>query len=126
MLLGAKIKSLIDISGQSVNETADKLGMSHQNLYNMFKKESVDTKYLVMLSRMFGVPMSYFFDDSLPPMSVRGNGNQAIAGHNNLVGGGGSDGRVAALEEKVALLERLLEEKERYIRLLEGRAVRGS
>jgi|GEM_PF-5041066 DNA-binding Xre family transcriptional regulator len=126
--VGAEIKRLIDKKNIKRRELAHHLEMTEANVSKIYGKASIDAAMLEKICQFIGVPVSYFFESEEHPrnMAISGNGNQAIAGHNNVVGGGGSDGRVAALEEKVALLERLLEEKERYIRLLEGRAVRGS
>jgi transcriptional regulator with XRE-family HTH domain len=61
--IGDKIKNLIENSKYTVTQVASNLGMTNQNLYKILKKDSVDSKILVELSKLFGVPISYFFDD---------------------------------------------------------------
>ena len=61
--IGAKIKSLITNSNLSVKEISEKMGISSPNIYRLYERESVETKYLVRLSEIFEIPISYFFSD---------------------------------------------------------------
>jgi DNA-binding Xre family transcriptional regulator len=64
-MVGNKIRQLIESQGQMPKtEVADKMGISATNLHLLMKKESVETKYLESLSKIFDVPVSYFFDEA--------------------------------------------------------------
>lgn len=128
-MVGEKIKQLITVSGKSVENIAEALNMSPQNLYKMLKKDSIDTKHLSKLSKLLNVPIDFFFDDTQtvfgPDLSIRGDKNKTIAGNNNVLNEQVNNTTIATLEEKVKMLEemlrqanKLIEEKERFIQVL--------
>lgn len=67
MHVGSKIKEMIDNNSKlraiPKKEIAKLIGTSENNLYELFKKESVETKYLVALSEISGESIYYFFDE---------------------------------------------------------------
>ena len=131
MLLGQKIKKSIDKSGLDPNQVAAFINMSTANLYRIFTRDSVETKYLVKLGELLGVGPSFFLEDSgessefrfedLKNSSMTKNMlNERIAGY-----GAAAAPRLdlAKLEyEKAALkievLEQRLRDKEEIIELL--------
>jgi transcriptional regulator with XRE-family HTH domain len=62
-MMGDKLKKLIDDSGVNIDELALKIGVSKQTLYNWFKKDSIESKYLEIVATIFNVPISYFFEN---------------------------------------------------------------
>jgi transcriptional regulator with XRE-family HTH domain len=62
-MMGEKLKKLIDDSGVNIDELAFKMGVSKQTIYNWFKKDSIESKYLEIASTIFEVPVSYFFEN---------------------------------------------------------------
>jgi len=62
--IGYLLKAAIERSPYSVAEIADKIGTSTQNLYKIFKKEDVGTKYLWQISDALNVPLSSLFFDA--------------------------------------------------------------
>jgi DNA-binding Xre family transcriptional regulator len=66
-MVGDKIKQLID-NQQVMNrhEVAEKMGISENNLYRLYKRESVETKYLLCLCDMFSISIDYFFNNESP------------------------------------------------------------
>lgn len=64
MLIGERIKKAIEKSGWDPNKVAAAINMSTANLYRIFKRDSVETKYLQKLSDLLGVPLSYFMDEN--------------------------------------------------------------
>ncbi len=66
-MVGDKIKQLID-NQQVMNrhEVAEKMGISENNLYRLYKRESVETKYLLCLCDIFNVSINYFFNNESP------------------------------------------------------------
>lgn len=61
--VGSRIKELIINSNLSVKEISEKLGISSPNIYRLYERDSVETRYLVKLSEIFNIPISYFFGD---------------------------------------------------------------
>jgi hypothetical protein len=62
--IGESIKAAIENSPFSVSEVAIAINTTSQNLYKLFKKDNVDTKYLVEIARVIDIPVSSFFDNS--------------------------------------------------------------
>ena len=99
---------------------AKEFGSTYQSMYNLLYKEGTTCKVdlLERIAAYFHVPVSHFFDDSQEISAiVSGNGSVAVAGNNN-VAGNVTMGDTAVLQERVTMLERLLEEKERTIKIL--------
>jgi transcriptional regulator with XRE-family HTH domain len=61
MLLGEKIKLEIEKSGIPIRQIALKIEMSEQNLYRIFKKDTIETKKVEQICDVLGLPISYFF-----------------------------------------------------------------
>ncbi len=102
---------------------AKEFGSTYQSMYNLLYREGTTCKVdlLERIAAYFHVPVSYFFDDSTDSGAVAsGKGSVAVSGNNNDVGNV-TIGDASLLQERVRLLERLLEEKERTIQILMGR-----
>jgi transcriptional regulator with XRE-family HTH domain len=67
-MVGEKIKKLMYERGLSPEELASILKVSRGTLYNWFKKDSVETAYLLAISNSLSVPVSYFFDEYNKPV----------------------------------------------------------
>ena len=127
-LIGDKIKHLVEKSSYSNIDFAKKLNMSEQNLYRIFKKRSIDTKLLVDISNLLGVPVSYFFEEGV----TGGSGVEKNLNHSqfNYQQGDGNknaqhvgDGCVECgrLRREVESLQELLKAKDEIINLLKER-----
>lgn len=62
MTIGEKIKELVLDTDSRTDDVAEKLGMSVQNLYKIYKKDSCETKYLETLMNLYGIDSNYFFE----------------------------------------------------------------
>lgn len=62
MHIGKQIKKIATESGKKQKDIAEALGVSIQHLYNLFGKESIETKYLFQFTEIFQVPITSFFD----------------------------------------------------------------
>lgn len=63
-MIGEKIRQLIESQSKySKLEVAEKIGVTDSTIYNLMKKDSVETKHLQALCDLFDIPMTYFFDD---------------------------------------------------------------
>ena len=61
--IGEIVSDLIKKSNLSVNEIAEKIGMTNQNLYKILKKDTIESKYLIHFSKILNVDISIFFKD---------------------------------------------------------------
>lgn len=102
---------------------AKEFGSTYQSVYNLLYKDGTTCKVdlIERIAAYFNVPVGYFFnDEEMPSAVVAGNGNVAVDGNDNITNNVGAD--AAVLQERVSMLKRMLEEKERLIQvLLEGR-----
>jgi transcriptional regulator with XRE-family HTH domain len=64
-MIGQRIKEFIENSGYSVNEIAEKAGVSGQNLYKIFQKDSIQTNLLVKLAAILDKPVTAFLVDDI-------------------------------------------------------------
>lgn len=116
MIVGEKIKKLIELSGKSVKEVADEIGMTNQNLYKILKKDSVESQLLTLFANKFDVPITYFFDNK-----PSGKANAASIGNSNTtiaVAEGGSRYEVGTSGAKDEERNRLVAENEMLKRLI--------
>ncbi|MDD5855289.1 MAG: helix-turn-helix transcriptional regulator [Prevotella sp.] len=117
-MTGENLKRILKATGNSITELADKLGTSQQNLSAALNAKDVKTGLLEELSKVLDLPISYFFNEGNKINNATANGTSSIAAINSNVSMGDS----SILQERVTMLEKLLEEKERTIKILmEGR-----
>ena len=95
---------------------AKECGMSYQSGYNLLYKENTTCKVesLERIAKYFGKKVGYFFDEDDESQNVIASGANSVAAIQSTV----SQGDSAVLQERVRLLEKLLEEKERTIKIL--------
>lgn len=116
--LGSIIKDFIDRSPFSVNEVAESIGTTPQNLYKLFKKESLDTKYLEDISRVIGIPVSNLFNEMFNTTNI------SNADENNLLIKLKNENE--SLKKRISELAEQLEDKKMIIDFLkERKAVSG-
>ena len=103
MLKPQRILELIESNKLTKKGFCDKVDISEQTLSNVLKGSDIGSKKLERIAIFFGVSMDVFFEREKPfkayPSTHRDNEQQ--------------------YKEKIALLERLLEEKDKRILLLE-------
>lgn len=118
--IGLLIEQKINELGINKSELARRIGMANQNINRIFEKKSIDTDKLVAISNALGYNFFQEYKETgvsetcVPGDSAAatGDGSVAMVGDNSgSVVAGGS----AAMEERVRLLERLLDERERTI-----------
>jgi len=128
MNIGSVIKEKIERKNLSVADIAKRIGMTNQNLYQIFKKESIDTGVLKKISDVIDVPITDFFSDEkgknfLDSQVAVGNGHiqtKNTGGSVEITPPGARELEIENryLKEKVEELQRLIEEKERLIGVL--------
>ena len=114
-MTGRDLKKKIIQQNISALTIAKKLGISPQALNSTFNAADVKSGTLERIAEVLGVKMSFFYPMEERSTIASGNGN--VAGNNNIVGSV-TIGDASVLQERVAMLERLLEEKERTIKIL--------
>lgn len=114
---GQKLKDKLLSQRVPFNEIAERLGITAQSLNSCFKVKDVRSNTLERIAEVINVKMSFFYPDDADKQSaiVSGNGSVAVAGNNNVTSNAGD---TAVLQERVKMLEKLLEEKERLIKVL--------
>lgn len=112
---GQELKEKILVTNVPFNEIAERLGITAQSLNSCFKGKDVRSNTIERIAEALGVKMSFFYPMEGSNAVATGNGN--VAGNNNVVGSV-TIGDAAILQERVTMLEKLLEEKERLIKVL--------
>ena len=118
-MTGERLKEIIFKFKVSQSEIARRLGMSHQSLNQMLTAADVKSSLLERIAQVLNVPISHLYGEHDKELSAvaNGDGSVAVTGNNN-VAGNVTIGDAAVLQERVTMLERLLEEKERTIKIL--------
>ena len=116
-MTGKELKEKIAVQNISSLAIAKKLGISPQALNSTFNAADVKSGTLERIAEVLGVSMSFFYPSEKDVQNTIASGNGNVAGNNNVVGSV-TIGDASVLQERVAMLERLLEEKERTIKIL--------
>lgn len=114
-MTGKELKTKLSACGVSQSEIARRLDMSQQSFNQSLIVNDVKSGLLERIASAIGVDMSFFYPSDNQNAVASGNGN--VAGNNNVVGNV-TIGDAAMLQERVTMLEKLLEEKERLIKVL--------
>jgi transcriptional regulator with XRE-family HTH domain len=107
-----KIKQLVKLKKITYQEFADELDISRQTVNNWFKgRSNISIPHLKKIASYFGVPVSYFFDET--PSGVS---NVVNNGHNsNVIAGSNIQITLAKKESEIELLKAKLEACHREI-----------
>ena len=114
-MTGKELKTKLSACGVSQSEIARRLDMSQQSFNQSLIVNDVKSGLLERIASAIGVDMSFFYPTE-GSVSIAGNNN--ISGNNNAVGNVTVGDNSAVLQERVTMLEKLLEEKERTIKIL--------
>ena len=106
-MTGRDLKEKIIQQNISALTIAKKLGISPQALNSTFNAADVKSGTLERIAEVLGVKMSFFYPMEERSTIASGNGN--VASNNNIVGSV-TIGDASVLQERVAMLERLLED----------------
>lgn len=116
-MTGQELKEKVLMANVPFNEIAERLGITAQSLNSCFKGKDVRSNTIERIAEALGVKMSFFYPMDSSSAVASGKGSVAVTGNNN-VAGNVNMGDTAILTERIAMLERLLEEKERTIKIL--------
>ena len=115
-MTGDYIKEFLRKKKVSQSEIARKLEMSQQSFNKMLQSDDIKSSLVERVASILHVSMGEIYNEEEHKAVASGNGI-AVAGNNNVTGNYASnDSKV--LQERVRLLERILDEKERTIQIL--------
>ena len=105
----------------SQSEIARKLKISQQSFNQMLASSDVKTGLIERIAEILSIPVSVLYGEKQDTNSAvaSGKGSVAVSGNNNVTGIAAAD--VAVLKERIAMLEKLIDEKERTIKILMGK-----
>ncbi len=63
--IGKKIQNVIENSNKSVQDISVEMNTTSQNIYSLYKKKHISTKYLIALSEVLNISISVFFDNEI-------------------------------------------------------------
>lgn len=114
-MTGKNLKEFIDALGISQRKLAEQMGVTPQTISAILTAKDVRTSTIERIASVTNMPISYFFKEEREHQNAVASGNGiAVAGNNNVAG----NDNTAVLQERVTMLEKLLEEKERLIKVL--------
>ena len=114
-MTGQELKSKLIEAGKSQKDIAELLGVTAQSLSSVLSAKDVRSGTIEKIAEALGVKMSFFYPADGGSISIAGHNK--ISGNNNAVGNV-TIGDAAILQERITMLEKLLEEKERTIKIL--------
>ncbi len=119
-MTGQELKEKVLKANVPFNVIAERLGITAQSLNSCFKGKDVRSNTIERIADVLGVSMSFFYPTESSNNAVAsGNGNFAVSGNNNVAGNVSlGENTNIVLQERVTMLEKLLEEKERTIQIL--------
>jgi len=115
-MVGYKIKHIIKKSDFSVKHVAKKIGMTHQNLYRLLKKESIESKHLERIAKLLDVPVGYFFNENNTGVDI----DHKVTGDKSSASG---DITINEGKKEIKHLKELLKAKDETIAALKGNQV---
>ena len=109
----SKINSYVASNKLGKGEIAERCGISRTTLDNVLSGADVKISTVEKLASVLGGSVGSFFDEQ-PTSTANASGDRSVAAINSEI----SVGENLADSERVAYLERILEEKERTIQIL--------
>ena len=119
-MTGQELKEKVLMANVPFNEIAERLGITAQSLNSCFKGKDVRSNTIERIAEALGVKMSFFYPMDSSSAVASGNGSVAVTGNNNIAGSNNAvlQERVKLLEQLLAERDRIIEEKERTIKIL--------
>lgn len=117
-MTGERLKEILAKYKVSQSEIAKQLGMSHQSLNQMLSASDIKTGLVERIAKVLNVSISSLYGEDKEQNAIATGNGIAVAGNNNVAGNVTMGDNTAVLQERVTMLEKLLEEKERLIKVL--------
>ena len=116
-MTGGYIKEYLRKLNVPQSEIARQLGLSTQSFYQMLQSDDIKTSLVERIASILHVTMGEIYNEAKGQSAVASGNAIAVAGNNNVAGNYSSED-TKVLQERVRLLERILDEKERTIQIL--------
>lgn len=118
-----KIKVLAKKRGTTINDLAKQLGMTPQAIHLMVRENSTKTDTLERIARMFEVPISIFFDETMDGEKIQNAGTENTqSSRDNSTGINMAEhDELIKLREEVKYLKKILSDKDERIADLKER-----
>lgn len=110
---GQELKARIMEVGKSQKDIADYLGVTAQSLSSVLSAKDVRSGTIEKIAQVLNVPISFLYGEKDKDQNAIATGNGIAVAGNVTMGD-----NTAVLQERVTMLEKLLEEKERTIKIL--------
>ena len=123
-MTGNRLKEILYEKKVSQSQVAKLLGVSQQSFNQMLAAADIKSSLLERIAEALGENMSLFYPIEPANVTISDHGGVSIAGNNTIAGNNNAVGNVtmgdnsAVLQERVTMMEKLLEEKERLIKVL--------
>lgn len=123
-MTGNRLKEILYEKKVSQSQIAKLLGVSQQSFNQMLAAADIKSSLLERIAEALGENMSLFYPIEPANVTIADHGGVSIAGNNTIAGNNNAVGNVTmgdnsgVLQERVTMLEKLLEEKERTIKIL--------
>ncbi|QHL87448.1 helix-turn-helix domain-containing protein [Nibribacter ruber] len=127
MLLGERVKQEIAKSSFKTEEIAEEIGITANNLYRLYKKDSFEIKYLLKICELLNLPVSHFID---APNNISNSGQiqaaKQVGKNNQTISLGGESSfdlkhQLELCQVEKASLEQRLKDKEELIEVLRSK-----
>ena len=120
--IGKKIKAVYMDSGMKGGEFASKISKDRQVIYNIFKRDSIDTALLFRISKVLDHNFFDYYSNELP--MVKDPGKSGYVKKEDLVESMGKEinamkKRLAEMDEQYELLQKLTRLQEEKLKRLE-------
>jgi transcriptional regulator with XRE-family HTH domain len=116
-MTGEYLKEFIRKKKVSQAEIARTLGISQQSFNQMLSSKDIKSSHVELIASILHVSMGEIYNETKEQSAVASGNGIAVAGNNNVTGNYASNNS-QVLQERVMLLERILDEKERTIQIL--------
>jgi len=106
--LETKIKFILEKNKKTIKQLVQEIEMSEQNLYKIFKRDSIETKHLQKIADVLQISICYFFEDNFLPGQVTNSGNKVNQNDSK-------ENEIEKLKIKIEGLEKEIESSKREV-----------
>ena len=112
-MTGKNLKEIIELLGITQRKLAELMAVTPQTISAILTAKDVRTSTIERIASVTKMPVSFFFKENADAQNAVASGDSSIAVNN--ITGNIEAGDTSALQERVQLLEQLLAERERII-----------
>ena len=120
-MTGVYLKDFLRKQNVPQSDVAKKLGMSTQSFYQMLQSNDVKSSLVERIASILHVTMGEIYGEAKEQSAVATGNGIAVTGNNNVAGNviaNDTTSDINILQERINLLQQILNEKERLIQVL--------